>query len=534
VWLALLLIVAVTLGVYLWRRKGNSVPTSLPPVALDPSKAGIHREMSRLEAGWGAYPDCENVINHQASFRVRPGLTKVGNSLAARVVGAMSYPVATDKARLVALTTTGMSVYDITGGTWTDVTDPLHPLTGSAANIGVMRTLESGSSVLTIAINGKDAPVVWANDPATKYRLLGCEVPRTPRCMVVCNNRLVFGNITELSPQGVDYSNPLDPDNGWGLNETILGDTPGDIVAMRELGNLSFVVYKSDAIYLAQAIAANETFTYQFHSAYNAGPVGPQAVLSVGEGLHMYLAVDGGLYKFDGVQPLLLAEYLRTYIAQQLDRDRMGRSFSFIDPETSLAYFFYPVKGSVEIMSAIVVDLSTGAAWPWRWTTQGFSCGISAGLETGVRIGDLPLIGNMTMTFGELSTLNPTLLLGGATGQFYSLFGYTDDGAAIPFSWATGDSDLGAPTLYKLVTASEHEFEPTAVSQPVGFQLGTSESSNEPAYEDVQTFDLRDPGPYELGHRIAGRKFACRFEGSATQPVTWLRSRIFAAPGGNR
>lgn len=534
-WLALALTVALALGVYLWRRNRESdVPTSLPGFPIDPAKAGIRTDLSRLEAGWAAYPSCENVLDHQASFRVRPGLTKVGNSLGSRVVGAISYPAPTDPARLVAVTTTGMAVYNIAGGTWTDVTNPLNPLTGGAANVAILRTLESGANVLTLAINGKDAPIAWANDPLVKYRLLTCEVPRTPRCMVVCNNRLVFGNISELSPQGVDYSNPLDPDHGWGVNEIILGDTPGDIVAMRELGNLAFVVYKSDAIYMAQAIAGAETFTFQFHSAYNAGPLGPAAVLSVGEGLHMYLAIDGGLYKFDGVQPLLLVEHLRTYIASRLDRSRMNRSFAFLDPETSLAYFFYPVKGAAEVMSAVVLDLTTGAAWPWRWSAHGFSCALSAGLEAGVMIKDLPLIGDMTMTFGEMSTLSPTLLVGDSTGQFYALSGYTDDGVAIPFSWETGDADLGSALNYKLVTASEHEFQPTLATQTVSFQLGTSSSETTPTWEDAQTFDLLDPGPYELGHRLTGRKIAVRFSGSATQPVTWLRSRLFLADGGRR
>ena len=89
-------------------------------------------------------------------------MTKVGNSLNTRVVGAISYPVEADNARLVALTVAGMAVYNITDGTWTDLTDPAHPLTGSAANLGVLRVIESGDQVLTVAINGKDAPVVWA------------------------------------------------------------------------------------------------------------------------------------------------------------------------------------------------------------------------------------------------------------------------------------------------------------------------------------------------------------------------------------
>ena len=510
------------------------MPTSLPLVPCLPSKGGIRRDLSRLEAAWDFYPDCENVIYHRGEFRVRLGLAKFGDTLGQRPVGMVSYPCEDEQARLVVLTDTGMAHYDIGDGTWTDLTDPDNLLTGGAGNLGVFRVFLGGVSLLTIAVNGKDEPVVWENEDAAHYRKLDCETPRTALCQVVCGDRLVFGNIRELAANGIDFSAFNDPDHGWGSNELLLGDTPGDIVAMREFGNLAFVVYKSDATYIGKATGGPETFAFELKSAYNVGPVGPNAVLSMGEGLHLYLGSDGGVYKFDGVQPVVLSEPLRVYIAQRLDRARMGRSFAFMDPETNLAWFLFPVKGSDEINSAVVVDLAGGAAWPMRWPDRGLSCGIAAQAQSGIRIGDLPRICDMTMTFGELVSAVPAVILGGVDGQCYRESGYTDDSDAIPFFFETGDKPLGNMTALNPVTHSTHRFKPTASAQVVGFEIGVSVDGESLEWEGEQTFDLSELGAHELGHRVSGLTYALRFSGQATQPVTWLISQIGAYEGGIR
>ena len=627
------------------------MPTSLPMVPCLPSKGGVRRDMSRLEAGWKFYPDCENVIHHRGEFRVRHGLAKFGDSLSryaggsitfvakanlidgetftisdgttakvfefdvdgggvggsnvqvnvsgvttaievagvahtaingatfnvtstnpgtgtltlandasgstgnvaitdtvtnsgfthigmggggGRPAGMISYPCEDEAARLVAVSSTGMAHYDIGTGLWVDVTDPENPLTGGVGNVGVLRVFQGGASLLTIAVNGKDEPVVWENEDAVHYRKLACETPRTARCQVLCADRLVFGNINELGANGIDFSDHLDPDHGWGANELFLGDTPGDIVAMREFSGGTFVVYKSDATWIGRLVGGAETFAFQRTSAYNIGPVGPNAVLSVGEGLHLYLGDDGGVYKFDGVQPVVLSETLRVYIAQRLDRARAGRSFAFMDPETNLAWFVFPVQGSDETNAAVVVDLAGGAAWPMRWPARGLSCGIAAPVQSGIKIGNLPLIGEMTMTFGEMESSVPAVILGGIDGQCYRESGYTDDSDAIPFFFETGDKPLGDMTALNPVTHSTHRFKPTASAQLVAFEFGVSEDGESLEWEGQQTLDLSEPGAHELGHRVSGLTYALRFSGQATQPVVWLISQIGAYQGGIR
>ena len=627
------------------------MPTSLPLVPCLPSKGGIRRDLSRLEAGWDFYTDCENVIYHRGESRVRLGLAKFGDSLiryaagsitfvakadlidgetftisdgtiakvfefdvagdgvagtnvqvnvsavttaievagvahtainaaefgvtstnpatgtlilandtrgsagnvsisdtvadldfthigmgggGGRPAGMILYPCEDEAARLVTVTTTGMAHYDAGGDTWTDLTDPDNPLTGGVGNAGVLRVFQGSASLLIIAINGKDEPVVWENEDSAHYRKLDCEVPRTALCQVLCNNRLVFGNIRELGGNGIDFSAFLDPDHGWGTNELLLGETPGDIVAMREFGSSTFVVYKSDATYIGKATPGPETFAFDLKSAYNVGPAGPNAVLSVGEGLHMYLGADGGVYRFDGVQPVVLSEPLRTFVAQRLDRARMGRSFAFFDPDATLAWFFFPVKGSDEINSAVVVDLTGGPAWPMRWPSRGLSCGIAAQVQSGIKIGDLPLIGEMTMTFGEMASSAPAVILGGVDGQCYRETGYIDDSDAIPFFFETGDKPLGNMTALNPVTHSTHRFKPTADTQLVGFEIGVSVDGESIEWEGEQTFDLSDPGAHELGHRVSGLTYALRFSGQATQPIVWFISQIGAYQGGVR
>jgi hypothetical protein len=426
---------------------------------------------------------------------------------------------------------------------WTDLTDPEDPFGADPGNLCVMRIFELGTEGGTIPMliltNGKDSPKWWdTTDNNAHYTEMG-SAP-VGRAMVICGDRVVLGNVEGLSPLGIDHSEWLDPSSGWESDQVLLADTPGEIVAMRELGNMQFVVYKTDAVYMASLSGeANTPFTYSLCAAFCDGPLSSLSVITTPDGAHMYLASDGGIYRFDGTRPQLLNEDTRAYLFQRFDLGFRDRAFGYYDPQGGTATFFYPAMGSEELNNAVMVDLKTMSLWPMRWTDRAFSAACAALIPSSIKIKDLVMrIPDLSMTFGSMTALSPRVVLGGIDGQAYYEDGYADDGDPIAFLIETGTNGFAGPENpggdYKTITCSEHYFVPTSTEQEVVVKLGVSNFGEDPEYESGQTIDLVTGGPYELGHRISGRSFAFRFSGESTRPLVWNGSAFGVASRGKR
>lgn len=413
-------------------------------------------------------------------------------------------------------------------------------LTGSATTIGVFRLFEKSGVQYLVGVNGKDHPKVWDQDLTTPsdFRDLADSPPHAS-CMAVCANRMLLANFTASagSSQAIIYSDFNNFDNGWSTCvETLLADTPGEIMALREMGNLSFAIYKRDSIYMGMAQGGADPFAYQMAASHCVGPASPDAVISDAVGRHIFLGYDGGVYVFDGTRPVSMGDHIRDHIRSYADFDRFGRSFGTYDWERNMAWFWYPRVLGADTNAAVAIDVSSGACWPMRWPGLYFGAAAKPIIVTAIRIGELTMpIGSITLTLGEMTRRRPNLLVGEIGGQVYVDTGLDDDGTAIPVALETGLTDGGSPSTFKTVTASDHQFLKTTSSQALSVDLGSSEYGEAPTYDGAQSLGaLSSGGPWEAGHRSTGRLFSVKLTGNVTDEVSWRGSSLAVASRGVR
>jgi len=149
-----------------------------------------------------------------------------------------------------------------------------------------------------------------------------------------------------------------------------LADTPGEVVAMQEMGTQMIAVYKTDAIYTLTAQSGISPFAPSLRASGLQGPVSPRAVVAISDTTHIYLGRDGGLYMFSGATPQSLGDQFRSWISREIDPAYAHLSFMLFDPERNEIHAYYPVRGTGGVVrKGMVVDVSKQpfTAWPVLW-----------------------------------------------------------------------------------------------------------------------------------------------------------------------
>jgi len=152
-----------------------------------------------------------------------------------------------------------------------------------------------------------------------------------------------------------------------------LADTPGEVVAIQEMGIQQFAVYKTDAIYTLTAQSGLSPFAPYLRASGIQGPVSPRSVVALNDSTHIYLGRDGGIYMFNGGLPQDLGDQFRTWISRELDRDNVENSFLLFDENQKQVHVFYPVKGLGGIVrKGLTIDVSKQpyTGWPILYSKQ--------------------------------------------------------------------------------------------------------------------------------------------------------------------
>lgn len=238
------------------------------------------------------------------------------------------------------------------------------------------------------------------------------------RCIGIASQRVVAGNISYFDTEAtmdeneIDYnldyagSNPSGNDCEWHnvvdqfatfpdavvYSGTVLtgghtywypgdilrlADTPGEIVAVQEMGTQQIAVYKTDAIYTLTAQSGISPFAPSLRASGIQGPVGPRAVVALNDQTHLYLGRDGGVYMFTGASPQSLGDQFRSWIAREMDPEYYADdSFMQFDPEKNEVHVYYPVKGSGGVVrKGMIIDVSSQpfTGWPVLWPHKIYS-----------------------------------------------------------------------------------------------------------------------------------------------------------------
>lgn len=515
----------------------NYVPLPLPT-------DGVHRELSQVDMAPSVLRDAENWLYRDGRLRVRDGLTLLtANAVTGRPVGfanwfdaaTLSYGRPTPV--LVLATTSHYYVWSQVNQSWTDLTGSL---TGDETTHNIMRVFQKstgspGTTATTMyGCNGVDDNKKYVYGDAN-VSAMGGSPPRA-KAMMILGDRMLLGNLTQnagatytgaLGPQCVAVSTSQNPESGWStvLNAQ-LQDTPGEIVCMLEMGNLQGAIYKDDAIYMATAQSDVVPFTFPLKQVV-PGPVSPRAVVRVNDSMHIYLATNGDIIKFDGVSAVPLGRHLQRYVLDNWNRLMAVRSHGWYDHENNEVCFAFPDQYTGDCTREVIIRISDQdyPLWPYRFDTYKISAGIRAILPGGVRFVDLDgvpsgeTLADLTLALSLYNAIGTSLVLGESGGYTFTNTGTTDNGGSIPAFFEGGLNAFDTPHLWKSIQYLDLVFSDTGASQLVTTTLKGTSFGQGPTTLSTASADIDAVGQHRTYHRCSARRLALRVSCNASQTV---------------
>jgi len=513
------------------------MPTLNPSITLPIPLLGVQADRHpRMIDPMGLY-EAENLLCRDGRFVGRDGLTAFGASVAERPMGLAQYDHPSEDRRVVLGTVARWLRWNKTTSAWVEVSDPANRLTGVNSSQVVFRFFQNEAGVkYLLGCNAVNKAKKWDGDVAHTYADIGGQT-RIPRCIAVAADHLLMGGFLD-GDQDVEWSNNLDFDSGYsspghGQN---LGDTPGGVIALQELGAYHAVAYKEDAAYLGVAQPSEATFFHWSPKFLGVpGPVSPLAVVQLPSGEHAVLAKDGGVYRFTGSSYESAGSHIQRFISENWHFTSRELCWGFYDDLRRELWFIYPHKATTELSHAICLSLPSWSLYPMRWSTLRMSAGGHIATASELAFGEVSLpFGESPLTFAETSQDRLATLFGATTGQVCEASGHDDLGLAIPMAWEYGLGDAGSMETWKTVVTMDHGFNRTLASQVVQVRVAYSKNGEARSLSEPGSFDLVNTGPLRTGHRVSGRLLSARYEIQATQAIDFLGAGVGYAVRGLR
>jgi hypothetical protein len=479
---------------------------------------GVRKDLSRRLVPPEALAEAENWIVLRGNFQVRPGMAAFADDTTQRIMGFTQYTHAQESDRLVIGTTDGWFRYDTSTLEWVDITEAANELNGGTTAHALFRVFERGSPSVAylLGVNGVDAPKKWDGDVTgvTDYEDIEGSPPAAPKAIAVCFNRCIL-----LDGKTIYVSAYNDFDDGWDTTLIkMLLDTPGDGVGLMEMGTQQFAAYKTDAIYVGVAYGGTAPFQITLRCAGIMGPCSPAAIVSLPDGSHAYLGIDGQVYIFNGMNPQAVGDHAREWVTQTADIPALGLASGFFDQTSNLLWFFYPQAGYTDCNAAIALQLPTFTLWPMRWETLRPTCGKTVFKVASTSWGQLVgTWGQQVLTWAGFSRKQSRTLIGEKTGQAYEQGGSADNSAAIPAYFETGLMDGGDAITSKTLTEIDH-LASASGSQVVDVSVGVCNYGEDRVLQAPVSMTVAGGGPRITGHRVSGVAFSHRWSAAATVP----------------
>jgi hypothetical protein len=412
----------------------------------------------------------------------------------------------------------------------------------------IFRTFEVDDYTWVLAANGVSPPFMWrsgiADDEFTpigqpgKWGGVGFIKAPPAKSMAIVGSRMVLA----IGDYGLTFSAVNDHRKGWDASAgdlwttyALLGDTPGKVVTIQEITALTAAIYKEDAIYhlitQAEFLGQNAPFRFELVKAGISGPCSQLSVVRMLDGRQAYLANDGGVYLYDGVNPMDAGRHIRKAIQRDLDEYSLGLSWGMVDPVNKVVWFFYPTQNG-KTNRGIMLQVDQPPPWPaWRITFP-FGWDMAAGGRL-FNFGDKSIgsfgttpFGVVPDALGEFASGFYTMSLARADNTWYTQRwdddgDYTDAGIPISLNWLHGWEAGGDP--FRFMTAQECQH--LINSDDPNFQIGFRIHAEQANVNDIEIDDIEYIGPgshySRTTHRITGRRFAPEFLGSISRAFRW-------------
>ncbi len=462
-----------------------------------------------------------NWLYRRGEMIKRPGLAGFADNVNERPMGFMAFNHPLESDRIVMGTDAGWHHYDPITGTWTDVTEAGNALRGGPLSHCQFRTLDSSGQLLLLGVNGSDQPKLWDGETSA-YRDIGGAPPKA-LAMAVSADRLILAE--DLLVYVSDW---LNPDSGYsGENQIFrLADTEGNIIAMNERGNLSTSIYKEKSVYTMTAqIDRNAPFRVDLVRKGIRGPVSPAALFELEDGSDVYLANNGAVQRFDGVNVVSLGEHIQAYIQATWDVNYAGRSWGYYDHYYNEIWFFFPTSGDA-IDAGVMITWPDQAMFPVSYGNHSLTAGLHMNVADPIAYEDLAgVIDAQTLTFEECNQIGGYTIIGDPGGQVYTATGGSDGANDITSTMETGYNDFGDRRRFKTINDAEwwipYIVQGAPPSETILVKLGHTDQGETKEYTATKPIDLHSKKEKKTHHMQSARAFTMHISSSGQYQTTF-------------
>lgn len=342
--------------------RGRAYPIPIPNGGVDYSQPAYLIQPNQLSDGSNVYVDIDGLL------KSRKGYTPLRSTgPGARIQGGINYQ--NQDLTYASVVSTLTDWYWDNGASWTKITDPANPQSGSAADPARFTVFSQGGDWYACGVNNKNPVRTWKVGDANYSTPASAP---SGRDILTLGSRLVVFNTIESGtryPRRARWSS-FEDRTTWGAgNYNDMLDAADFIVGARPLGSLSAAVYGASSIDIIQSNPGGDdasAFTTEtlFAAQNYAGPISSAAIVQA-EGADYYLASNGHVYQFNGIAPVDISGPICPEILAQINFSTATRCHGIYLPMKRLLVFFFPtLSAGNDCMAAAVFDLTRGVWLP--------------------------------------------------------------------------------------------------------------------------------------------------------------------------
>lgn len=461
----------------------NDTPVRIP-------RLGERGDIPAHELPLDALTICQNMLrDNRGRLVMRPGWQPLTTSINTRPMGIQTWLSGT---LTVVGTQTGWLHY--VGSGWQDITGI--PLTGNLRNDVQYAVFPQSGTYLLIGVNGINQPKKW--DPATPAYVDIPAAPCAPIDVTVCANRVIMlslPNVIDIS----EFNNVDHAQNStlWPGFTAIMADAGDIMILIERLTRTSFSIMGEQSQWIGRAQSGRFPFRFDIVDE-QPGPLSIDALIRDGF-VQYYLAMDGNVYRFDGIRCTRVGNAMQRWVLDNLNFDNRFMVCSVFKENFRTAFFFFPSATSTACDLGVYYNVDSGEMGRFKTVNAPIAVAKPFWKVASLTIDELD---QFSSTIDGLDAFFPTIdsmggqaqmteLLGDDTGLIHIWGkGRADNANAIEGIWELPLINPGGTNVNYRPAQFETFFEKTGAVTPIEVSLGTTNTLKQPyTYQIAETID---------------------------------------------
>ena len=321
-------------------------------IPLEVPDAGERNDIPSHRLPLNALAVCQNMLrSNQGRLIIRPGYKQLASSgPGGRIMGLIYYRTAGLADRTIAVNRT--QIWSFSGSAWVNRTNTA--LAGSTTDEPRFCIFPEGSPIAynLLICNNQVADQLWNGSTATCADLGGS--PPVFADMKVLANRvigLVRPNTIRISGFNTSSSWPA-------ANVIILADSGDVMVGMERLNRTTIAVHGDNSQWVLRSQQGSFPVRPEWTSSF-PGPISARSIVYFGD-KNYWLAEDGNVYRFDGVQTEPVGYAMKRYVLDNLSYDNRAMSHGTFMSKFESIFWWFPIATSSAPDIGIFYNVRTG------------------------------------------------------------------------------------------------------------------------------------------------------------------------------